>query len=192
MSQGIVRDYTLQAGIQFQLMGSGSFFMIVESEFDVDVDILNKNSNTVTLRGIGEGFSLGPMGQRFEGIKVRSVSAQTLKIAITDDEVAYSRVTGRVDTQEVKASVFNTTPDVSVGAGLAAQVLAENLSRREALVSNLAVNASTIRVGGADTAAAEGIPVPPDRTITIAGTGALYVFNPDAGAQSVGLLEIED
>lgn len=86
---------------------------------------------------------------------------------------------------------IDNTADVAVAATTTTQVLPVNPSRQKAVVSNLQVNGTIIRVGDSTTGAASGAEVPIGGSITIESTDAIYVYNPAASGINIGLSEVE-
>lgn len=97
-------------------------------------------------------------------------------------------LTGEVS--QVKPSTIDTVADVALTAAVATLVLPADITRREALISNLIGNASNIRVGDVNTGAARGAQCGTGQTVTLNGTEAIYAFS--ATAQSVGVTTVRD
>lgn len=89
------------------------------------------------------------------------------------------------------ATVFTSVADVALGAAATSLVLAANADRREAIITNLPGNISTIRLGDAAAGAAEGIPVVPGETFRVNTTAPIYAYNPGV-AQNVGVSYTQD
>jgi len=96
------------------------------------------------------------------------------------------------DPVEVAAhSTLVTTADDSIAANTTEQVLAINLDRKEAIITNLYANTDSVRVGDSSTGATRGVELSPGQSITLQVTAAIYVHNTKASAQSVAILEVE-
>ena len=85
-----------------------------------------------------------------------------------------------------------STADVSIAATTTDPVLAANTSRVEAIITNLAVNAQTMRIGDSNAGAARGIELAPGQTIVLTTTAAISAYNPGASAESLAVLEVTD
>jgi hypothetical protein len=139
----------------------------------------------------------------FAGLKV-NVDGQMTKVIVRDTSGASNTVqliVGYGDFEDARlilstaieikgGDTHPTTADESVAATSTEQVLAANLNRREAWVTNLIGNAREIRVGDSSTGAARGVQVPVGATIVIPATAAIHVHNPHSAAQTVALMEV--
>lgn len=127
-------------------------------------------------------------------IRVRSTVAQTVRINVSqvrqDDNA--QELTANVTATVAAADTLTSTPDVSVLGTTTAQVIAGRADRLSVTIKNLNGNASLIRVGDSLVGAARGHELMPGESITLNNTAAVYVYNSDAGAQSVSILEDRD
>ena len=114
-----------------------------------------------------------------------AVEEEVNNIQIVNPSLAYNEV------NVTKSTQVGTYADVVLGAAGQTVIRAANYVRRELFVTNLAGNASILRLGNAGVAAAQGIELAPGETIAFATTGALYAWNPGA-IQSVGVIELSD
>lgn len=141
----------------------------------------------------GRGFDL-PDGETYKSLHlVNTDGANPLTVTFNYGRGSYRdaklQVSGSIETS-LAGSAFPSTADVPLGATATTQILAANTSRKEVLVSNLAANPATIRVGDVNAGAGRGVEVAPGQTITVNTTAAIYAYNPGA-AQNVGVVEIE-
>lgn len=90
-----------------------------------------------------------------------------------------------------KATVIETTADVTVDSGANPNLIAaQNSDRRELLLTNLSTTV-TYRVGDTNVAAARGIPLQPGQTITLSTTAPVYAHAP-SGTDGMAVMEVED
>ncbi len=102
----------------------------------------------------------------------------------------FSTISGNVTNTPVIPAVLTSNVDVVIGAGLTVLVAAANIARTEILVSNFATNTQKMRIGGATTALALGVELAPGGSISLNTQAAVYAFNPGAGAENLGVVEI--
>ncbi|NIT63674.1 MAG: hypothetical protein GWO39_07760 [Gammaproteobacteria bacterium] len=96
---------------------------------------------------------------------------------------------GAVQTEEQSADTLSPAEDVTLSAAIATQVAPVNTARRRVLITNLAGNTNTIRVGDVSVSLTRGAPVAPGQTITLETTAAVYAWS--TGSQDVAVLEVE-
>lgn len=167
----------------------------------------NISSATVTVAFSRENSSEGiPFkqgtaikGVRFSEILITNAAQAGVVVTfvyITEASQALEVVNAGITIATVAFTRSNTltdTADVALGAGARTAILAANLTRRRAIITNLAAGAATIRVGNSATvAAARGTPVLPGETIVLETTAAISAWNPGGVAQSVAVLEETD
>ncbi|MFH1931046.1 MAG: hypothetical protein ABIN18_05595 [Pseudomonadota bacterium] len=114
-----------------------------------------------------------------------AVEAEVNNIEIVNPSIGFNNI------NVTKATVLDTVADVALAAAATTQILAANAARRQALITNLAANASTFRIGDAAAAAARGVELAPGETIGLETTEAIFGYNPGA-IQSVGVAWTED
>lgn len=137
-------------------------------------------------------------GARFDKIYVSNASqpGASITLAYTTEREGRVQVENPAaqfnDVDLSKAGGLATTADVSIATVTTAQVLAANANRREAVITNLQTNASEVRVGDSNAGVTRGTPLQPGDSIVLTTTAAIHVYNADAAAQSVALLETED
>lgn len=99
---------------------------------------------------------------------------------------------GYLQVMDKKASVFNTVADVSLVATSTTQILGALGSRICALISNLATNTGTFRIGDASVGATRGAELAPGESISIESIEAIHGYNPGGGAESVSVIWTQD
>lgn len=140
-------------------------------------------------RGAGQGI-YEPGG--FDRFEVRSTVAQTVLVTLSDvpQDDSRSNVALSVSATVAPGADVGNGGDVAVPATSSAQVLAANLTRLAAIITNPTANTVAVRVGKAGVGAASGIPLDPGDSVTLATTSAIHVYNPHSGAQAVSALEV--
>lgn len=170
---------------------AGNYLRLISASLPVTVRFLSKGNEI----GKWENVTSGTAGyvedeagnkRSFDTAELTTSADQTLKVAVGFGSVELT-ATNVLITQP---TVIDTVADVALGAATPTQVLAADSTRRAALISNLSGNASLIRVGDSNTAAARGAEVAPGQTITIEGTEAIWAYSPTA--ESVGVSVVKD
>ena len=187
------RDYTLTftgAGLQ-EIKARGKFLRVMAAPSAALFISLNGGSELERLAG--QSINVAE-GEQFTVIRVRSTVAQTIRFNVSDvhqddDQESVSvTVSATVD----PGNTIDNGADVSCGATAATQVLAADLTRLVAQVTNLIGNTDAVRVGGVSVGAASGQPCEPGETIFLATTAAVYVYNPKASAQTVAASAVQE
>jgi len=91
-----------------------------------------------------------------------------------------------------KATVLNTSSDVSLLAGVTTMIVGADADRLCIIIANPAINTQTFRIGNASTDASTGIELAPGESIEIETTAAIYGYNPGSGAESVSVMWTEE
>jgi len=168
------RDYPL----------TGKYFRLLSSGFPVDIKLTEGSSPTETADQVPAGFHTK---RSFDRVRVvANAGGDTIKFIVADDE---SGVDQAIVTFQ-KPTTINTVADVALAAGAATQILPADSARQQALITNLTGNASNIRVGDLNVAAARGVQVGIGQTITLAGIQAIFGFS--ATLESVGVTVVKD
>ena len=126
---------------------------------------------------------IGTVALGHDGSEVRSVKVDSsgyLQVDIHDSP---------------KATVLNTVADVSLSGGeegATTQIVEANANRLCVIITNLATNTQTFRIGDADAGASRGIELAPGESIEIETTAAVYGYNPGGSAESVSVMWTEE
>lgn len=184
------KDYTIDAGGKAQISIPGTYFQLMESSSDVTIRFFRHDSEIGIAENVPEGFTFGPVAEPWHRVEIESAAAQTVKASVSRAATGLLRITGAIDADITKATTLDSLPDVVIGAGATQILAAADSTRREILVSNLAANASPIRVGDGGASAANGVPCAPGETVTITTSGAVYAYS--ATAQSVAVTVTKD
>jgi len=91
-----------------------------------------------------------------------------------------------------KATILNTSSDVSLLAGVTTMIVGADADRLCIIIANPAINTQTFRIGNASTDASTGIELAPGESIEIETTAAIYGYNPGSGAESVSVMWTEE
>lgn len=92
----------------------------------------------------------------------------------------------------VKASSADSVADVSITATSTVLVAAAASTRHELLITNLAANTQTMRIGDSGAGATNGIPLAPGQTLILSTSAAIYAYNPGASAETLAVMELLD
>ena len=198
----IVQSFALDSAESSKRVAiSGNFlWAITATDINVAVD-LRFNSQRAGAIPIGSGFFLS--GIAFDEIYLDWLAQAAKSITfvfglipgidfvVINPNSQSSSVTIAGGNLNKPATVL-TTADVSLLATATTQIRPINTVRHEIIISNLAGNTQTFRIGESAAAAARGIPLAPGQTIILTTTAAIPGHNPGAGAESVSVLEISD
>lgn len=130
--------------------------------------------------------------------QLRNQSGGSITVVLTvsmgriyDDRLNVSgTITVQGSVSIVTGTTFTDAANVSVLTTATTQILAANANRKTAIISNLAANATVIKVGTSSAGASRGIEVPIGGTAVLDTTAAIYVYNPSAGTINIGNAEI--
>jgi hypothetical protein len=193
-----VFEYVAVAAEAKSLPG-GRYFRLMKASAEVDVEFFADDGSSLgkaegVLAGFAVSFQPREIGREsslisFASCKITSATAQTIQAAISRQRVEYDRLSGSIDAEIIPGTTFNSVADVALAAAATTLILAANADRKEAIISNLLANASTMRIGDAGAAAANGIPLAPGETIVLTTSGEIRGFNPGA-IQSVAVSDI--
>lgn len=86
-------------------------------------------------------------------------------------------------------NIWYSLADVSLAAGAVTMITTWDNLYREQIITNLATNTQTFRLGAAavTTGASQGIPIAPGETVIISARGPVYGYNPGGSAESVAV-----
>ncbi len=134
-----------------------------------------------------------PEGEQFKLIRLKDTSgaANTIEIVIGHGDFTDSRLVLSGGLSLTKATNFDGLADVTVGAGASAVIMAAKGARREAIIANTDATI-TVRIGGAGVGAANGIPLAPGATLTLATSAEISAYNPGGAAVVLALAEVMD
>ena len=130
-----------------------------------------------------------PADETFGSISIRDTSAapNTIVLIVSFAEIKDARLTLATAIQVGGNPVFDSLADDSVALGATEVIFAADADRREAIITNLATNTATFRIGDAGTGAANGIPLPPGATLVLNTTAEIRAHNPAGVAESLAL-----
>jgi len=184
-----VQSFTLAAGVQVEVNWFGNFVRVLSATGAVHVGIDDGNRSEMDA---GTFYKLPP-GQEFERVTMenRGGVSITVELGLALGEFGDNRLNLASSGLALAGSeTLRSSADVSLLAGATTQIVAADADRRELLVSNLSANTQTFRIGDAAAGAAEGVEVQPGQTVSLPTAAAVYGYNPGAGAESVGVVEV--
>lgn len=177
MSAGVTRSFQGVARYLYVFSASGSF------EVSLDGGPLFVMNVAVGLK-FDQGFSK----IRF---KDTSGSNNTIFYAITNGEIDDRRLTvsGSINATVTSGGMLASVADVSLAAAATTQIVGSNANRKGVLITNLACNAETIRLGDADIGVNRGLPVAVGVTAYMETQAAVHCYNPHTDSLDVAVLE---
>lgn len=183
------RDYRvpLQAGIPYPLDVSGNYWQFVRAAAATEVTITFDESQSIT-RDQGTG---GPAN--YARVMLLSAVDQVcvFSFGYTGGLTPYDRSSQTIGSITVANSVPAVTasfPDVVAPPGVRTLVTAVSGTRRAALIRIPEDAAGPVRIGDSACTASRGLIVYPGDALTVDGTAALYVWNPQAVNVTLTLL----
>ncbi len=188
----ILDPYNIGAGGIWENAGTGKYVKLISGTSAVNVELWQRGVMIGELKGLTQGQGAKVIDDegrrlRFDVCKITSVLAQAITIAIGDGEVETDALTGTVVATLTKPQTLTDAADVALAAAVTTLILAADTTRHSALITNLAANKKTFRIGGATAGAARGAELSPGKAIEIEGGGAIYGYNPAGAAQSVAV-----
>ena len=179
-------SYDIAAGAAVDIRARGNYVRCVEANADFELAIDGE---------IAGFFAKGIGYQTIDGEEFREVRAinnsgapLSLKISIGFGRIQDSRASFGGSLKLAVPVTLQDVADKALVAGVVTQVVPQNTSRREVLITNLASNSAIIRVGSASVSGTRGTELTPGQTLTLDTTAAVYAYS--ASALSVAILEI--
>lgn len=182
MSRVIVRDEAIGAGETRTFYVPGAFFMLLEATSDVDIDVLAAEASIGRAEGVGVGFYFDFQGgQRFQGVRITSATAQTLKLCFSDGEAGVRggavTLSGTAETASAPQAYAQAAASVDVTS---AQLLAAKTDRRFLLIQNKHASKNIwLNLAGAAATTANGVKLAPGGSLLIdqaAPSGAIFAI----------------
>jgi hypothetical protein len=174
---------TISASGRYSFTTEGAkFFRLIVASGEVNVEFLLRGTRVGG--GIAESV-LGGYAQSipggFDEARITDVSGASndVKVAVSDGLSWYDRYTIN------SAATRSTAADVTLTAATATQILAADVTRVRAYLSNLASNSNAMRFGDSNVGASRGVEVAVGQTIIMEGPATIYAY--DAAAESVGV-----
>ncbi len=91
-----------------------------------------------------------------------------------------------------KATALNTAANVTLAVGATTQIVGSLSTRLSVIITNLATNTQTFRIGDANAGASRGIELAPGESIEIETTAAVYGYNPGGSGEAVTVMWTEE
>lgn len=186
-----VHSVALAAGATEVINATGNYIaaLTATGAFSIGLD-----DNGLTPWEAGLSANLEP-GETYSKVRITDLSGapNTVEMCLGYGQFKDARFTllGSITTSPTKATAFASVPDVVCGAAGQTILAVALATRRQLIVSNLAANASTIRVGDVGAAAGEGVELAPGQTLIVDTAAAVYAWNPGA-VQSVAVVSVDD
>lgn len=185
----MINTYTQTIGAGGSMLVSGARSLVIKKpDYPLTLIILGSQG---TMLGRAEnvdkrfsffaGFDSEPMAFRLESASAQTVQVYSSEGQITIDDIEIANLTAPVE----RSKTVETLLDVSCAAAGQTLVYGGHADTIEVLVENL--SGVALRVGDVNTAANRGKPLNGYSEAVIKTGGALYVWNPDAGAVDVAI-----
>lgn len=162
----------------------GATIKLAFTESEADAGITFKRGSMVAGMRYGKIFVTNAAQAGKTMTLTYAVEAPELRIANPADFFTNVDIT--------KATALDSIADVSLVAAVTTAILAADGTRREAIITNLAGNAQTFRIGDVGAGATNGTPLPPGATIVLTTTAEISGFNPGGAAESVAVTVTRD
>ena len=190
MSKKYMRDYayTFDAGQTITATVRGNAFHIVTAESPVKLRFDNGKQAT-RWQGMGAAFET-----EYSDVEISSETAQTIIITLGYGEMWDSRasITGSIGVSIDYPNVITPKAEVSIGAGATVQVAGVDATRRALRIGVKSTEAGGVYFGDSATGATtEGGYIEQGGADYVEITGAVSVYNPNASAVVVNLLELK-
>jgi len=177
---------TLSAGVPVRIEIDGDYFHVFKAPVNDLTVAFDDGEAEAVEQGIG-------FRRYFRAITLSSATGQAVKVYAGYGSVGDGRSTANVNV------TANITPganlsdggDVSCAATSTTQLLAADVNRLYANITNVSSNTVTVRVGTATVGAATGTPLEPGSTLPMATTAAIYAYNPGAGAVTISAASVK-
>jgi hypothetical protein len=78
---------------------SGRYFFVMNQQSLIDITVNRQNTAVGVAKGLSQGFRYGPAAEKFTSLDVKNANgnAQRIQLAIADDPVEYTALTGTVN-----------------------------------------------------------------------------------------------
>lgn len=178
-------NHVLQAGAWISVPANGDKVFVMEATAPVDVEFIGTTGERIGYANgmdVGDGGGPGPW---FRSLRIKSASAQTVKLAVTGGEFVVSRIAGQVAV--VPPADLSTNADQTLTADTATVIAAADTTRREIMIRAPKTNTVNIRIGDSNVGSARGIEVEPGQTMVLNTAAAVYGY-PDGDDADVQVL----
>jgi len=178
---------TVGAGQVQQVSITGSYLACIaasESYFGIRLD------NAVSAQ-FAQGLKVRcSPGQQFSSVWIDNTAGAgplTVTLAYGSGDLVDSRF---IDVTPNLQSLL-TQADVACAPGAQTELIGVDTNRQAVIVCNPIANPREVRVGDANTGAAQGYELSPGDSVTLATTQPVYVWNPHTAAMPVAAMSVE-
>ena len=174
---------------------SGKYFRLITTSSAVNMTFYGSSGEVLAvIENLQAGLAIdaadfGVVG--FGSVDITSASAQTVVAVISNMPVQYDRLTGSIAVTTTPPATLDSLADDSVATVATELIAAADTDRHELIISNLAANTATFRIGDSGAGAANGVPLAPGETLILGTSAAVYAYNPAAGAQSLSIVAVK-
>lgn len=189
-----VFSQSVPAGTTIVLNGNGGYFRLITTSSACNLTFHSSSGEVLAeIIGVQAGFAIdaAALGDNFGRVDVYSAATQTVTAIVSTVPIHYDRLTGSVAVTSTPPATLDSLADDSIATGATELIAAADSDRHTLIVSNLAANTATFRIGDSGAAAANGIPLAPGETLVLDTSAAVYAYNPAAGAESLAIMAIK-
>ena len=176
----------LAAGVWVTLPGHGDKVFILEANAPLDLEFFGTDGDALGYANgieVGDGGGPGPL---FRSLKVRSASAQTVRLAVTGGAFTVSRVAGNVSI--LSPATLTDAVDNALVADTNTAVFAATTEARERIIKVASDSAASVRIGSTNISATRGILLEAGQTCVLNTAAAVYARS-IGGTATLQLLE---
>jgi len=177
---------TLAAGVSQEFGLSGDYFHVLTAPVNDLYASFDDGVGVPVFQGVG-------FRRYYESVRLSSATGQTITVLVGFGSVQDGRSTANVNVTAniTPGATLSDGGDVACGATATTQLLAADVNRLYANITNPSTNTVTVRVGTATVGAANGTPLEPGQTLPMATTAAIYAYNPSAGAVTISAASVK-
>lgn len=179
---------TLAAGESKPFNLLGNYFQLLETVAGVDVSFVRHASIFSTAENMEFGFFSKPSGG-FDGLEIKSATAQTIKFVVGFGDGGYNRTTGSVSIIGQQASFAQSLN--TVGA-VSAPLVAARATRKTLLIQNRhATESIYLALDGTSATVAGGVQIAPDSVLVLDVINPSGAINAIANAANNSIVVVE-
>jgi len=182
--------YVIPASGQQEILYAHSYFRIMSLSAAGSVAVRwGQSGSQSSVIGSGIGIELPEAVDRVTLINLGGADV-TITVALSMGRVSDDRlnVSGTLSTSVISPTTAVDTADVAVLTLATTLVAATNANTQQVIISNLAANGTSIRVGTVSAGAARGVEIQSGATIVLDCSANIYVYNPSAATINIGVL----
>lgn len=175
---------------ELQIGLPGTFIMNIDSTANLSVSI---NDGDKIRFNEGDKYRMSEE-ESFSGFTLYNDTGSAVTVVVGlgrgDIETSGSVTISGTVTTDSALMTLDSKADVEITATTTVQVIAANSSRKKVRITNPISNTAEFRIGDSGAGASNGDILPPGGTWEETTGSAVYAYNPEAGAESLTLVEL--